>query len=336
MAKRLKLDVLNVLSGYQNFHNLLAGQESRIYNGFSRLVVPRPIPTRRPDCKYYQQDYVKRPTQDFAKLVLSEPLKYKTMTRKLSNTPLTGKWLTTVHSYPSVPPGCGIPSGNSYSFYYDVKNPKCPPPAPKVPEDPCCKPKKKAPVCPEEPKCDPCGKKVKPRDPCEPNPRKGKCNFTVPMKLCRFYSTKGCPKRGDGGGKKKCGGGGGGGGAKKGKCGGDGGEKPKPCASKNKSGGGGVCGAKKSGGDGKPKACGSRKKSGGGGVCGAKKGGGMKTKSCGSRKSSTRSCGAKSGKENTCASHRAKLPTRTCGGGGSKSGKCGGARTKPSKSKCGK
>lgn len=94
MSKRFKFNVL--LSGYQNFNDVFAAQGSRIYNGFSRLVIPKPLPMPRPDCKYYQQDYVKRTTRDLVRLVLSEPLKNATLTHKISHGPLTANWLTTV------------------------------------------------------------------------------------------------------------------------------------------------------------------------------------------------------------------------------------------------
>ncbi|XP_050550874.1 uncharacterized protein LOC118266502 isoform X3 [Spodoptera frugiperda] len=313
MSKRFKFNVL--LSGYQNFNDVFAAQGSRIYNGFSRLVIPKPLPMPRPDCKYYQQDYVKRTTRDLVRLVLSEPLKNATLTHKISHGPLTANWLTTLRAYLIVSQGFCLSWRSSFDFYYEVKKPTCPPPPPKIGKD--CEPKEKPPICPE-PKCgdDPCGKKWKP-NPCESNPCSRKCTFTLPMKLCRFYC-KGCPSRsGGGGGKPKCGGGGG--------------SPKKPTCGSKKSSGGGTCGRKKSSGGG---TCG-RKKKPAGGTCGGRKGGGG---SCGSRGSVKRSCGKGGGKKSIYA-RRQKMtrgcPGKTKPGSG---GRCGGGagKGKPRKPRCGK
>ncbi|KAF9422343.1 hypothetical protein HW555_001933 [Spodoptera exigua] len=332
MTKRLKLNVLNIASGYQNLNDVFSGQETRIYNGFSRLVIPKSIPLRKLDCKYYQQDYVKSTTQNFAKLVLSEPLRNTTVARNFSHIPLTGKWLTTAHTFPpvTVTPWFSFPFQTSYNFYYDVKNPRCPPPAPKTKggESPCGN-QKKGPVCPPTTsKVDPCSRKSKPKsNPCQ----RRKCTFTVPMKLCRFFSTKACPPRKGGGKGSVCGG-------RKGGAGGD--DKPRACRSrKEKAGGGGkprACGSRQGGG-GKPRACGSRK---GGGdkprACGSRKGGGGKPRACGSRKgggNKPRACakrGSGGGKPRACAK-RGGGGKNPCGGrkGGAGRGKnpvCGGRK----------
>lgn len=141
-----------------------------------------------------------------------------------------------MHTNSTASQGFGCPWRTGYSYYYEVENPRCPPASPKIGAK-CGKKEKKA-VCPKcgcsVPICD-CGRKHKP-NPCESNPCNRKCAFTVPVKLCRYY-TKGCGSRGDG--KKS------------------GEDKPKPCASKK--GGGGGCAAKKSSDDG-PKPCASKTK----------------------------------------------------------------------------
>nr|XP_049700982.1 axoneme-associated protein mst101(2) isoform X2 [Helicoverpa armigera] len=140
MSTRIKLNVKNITTSFQNFSDVL-GHESKIHNGFSCLVVPRSIPLRRPDCKYYKQDYVRRNNLDYARLALTPAPGSRSLKRIASDIPLPGKWLDTVHMIPGTP-GRTRPWQSSYSFYYDKKNPQCPPPSPKVeveekePDDP--------------------------------------------------------------------------------------------------------------------------------------------------------------------------------------------------------
>nr|XP_021187161.2 uncharacterized protein LOC110373980 isoform X3 [Helicoverpa armigera] len=211
MSTRIKLNVKNITTSFQNFSDVL-GHESKIHNGFSCLVVPRSIPLRRPDCKYYKQDYVRRNNLDYARLALTPAPGSRSLKRIASDIPLPGKWLDTVHMIPGTP-GRTRPWQSSYSFYYDKKNPQCPPPSPKVeveekePDDPnvvdctCPDPCPDTSGCSDAPR--PQVRIIPAYTPCKDGSWESSCNFFYDTQILQYpsgaltsdYDVKGVDKK---------------------------------------------------------------------------------------------------------------------------------------------
>uniref|UniRef100_A0A2A4J0Q9 Uncharacterized protein n=1 Tax=Heliothis virescens TaxID=7102 RepID=A0A2A4J0Q9_HELVI len=360
MSTRLKY-LKNVTSSFQNFSDIL-GHESKIHNGFSCLVVPRSIPLRRPDCKYYKQDYVRRNNVDYAKLVLTPAPGNRTLNRIASDLPLPGKWLNTVHTIPARTPVKTLRSTCSALFEkdeYPLLTPKLNKDAKGFDEKAISFPE----TLQQQMKIGiACEELLKPKTSLF---RRKKCTFVVPLNFYRHFSsvckkgsggkqpskenetktasvcarlkkTRDCSKGGKkGGGKgpicpppkqvKDC--------PPKGKKRGGKGpicppqKKVKDCppTGGKKRKGGSICGAPKKVKDCPPKGGPKAGKKSTGSICGAPK---RKASTCAPRKSKSSSCAPKKSKSSSCAPRKSK--SSSCAPKKSKSSSCAPKKSKSS------